>query len=234
MDLSLRKVIGILIVLLVIGLSVTTTVMAQDDEHYYLRISGVNHHISGDFDGYQRFNYVDENTIYTIAPDLKRETGVGITFGGQAGRLFGEINLFYGEHDSSFYYYNWADAFELGKTQAQNLSLVCKYAFIDPVQSKFVPYALIGATYDIIKVKNGAAKIVSNLVTAHDDVVYKGYGGKLGLGFMLKLNTKLALDFSYAAGRTKFDRAKAFDRKGKPEDLKINSQIITLGLNFYF
>jgi hypothetical protein len=234
MNFSLQKLIGTLIVLIVTGFLVATPVMAQDEERYYLRISGVNQNISGDFDGNRLYRYVQENSIYTLAPDLERETGVGLIFGGQSGRLFGEISLFYGEHDSSFYYYNWADAFELDKTRATNLSLVFKYAFIDPEQSKVVPYALIGATYDIIKVKNGAAKIVSNIVTAHDDIVYKGYGGKLGVGFMLKLNAKLALDFSYAAGRTKLDHAKAFDHKGKPEDLKINSQIIDLGLNFYF
>jgi opacity protein-like surface antigen len=231
MSYLVKNFMGILAVV-VICLSVASAAVAQEDEKYYLRISGVNQCVSGDFSGDWLGDYTDAD-IYVIIPKLDRATGYGLTFGGQRGRLFGELSYSYTEHDSKFFNSDTVMKFELDQTVTDKINFDCKYALVDPEEFSFIPYGLIGVSYEFYRVKNGAAKIESISVTAHDDAKFRGCGGELGVGFMLKFNANLGLDASYAVNRTWLERVKAFGETRDP-NMKVDTQTFNFSLNYYF
>jgi hypothetical protein len=232
MSYSGKKFMGILTAV-VICLSVASAALAQEDENYYLRISGVNQSVSSDFDGTWGGYFENSETIIVIVPELDRATGYGLTIGGQRGRLFGELSYTYTEHDSKFINPDTVMKFKLDQTVTDKINFDCKYALVDPEEFSFIPYGLIGASYEFYRVKNGAATIESNSVTAHDDAKFRGWGGKLGVGFMLKFNAKLGLDASYAVNRAWLERVKAFGETRDP-NMKVDTNTFNFSLNYYF
>lgn len=231
-------------------LLMATVVLAEPAERYYLRLQGAESSFSGDFDGKNAGEFVNNSGIKVVTPDIDNDTGYGIVFGAEKGRLFGEFSYLNGKYDSKIdpnlqITIDGSDTslttvFGMGKTTVERFGFDVKYAFIDPDVSKIIPFGLLGISRDCFSVKNGAVEIVENAddpsapsTITRDKARYKGWGYKIGVGVLLRLHDKLALEGSYTISTTNLDHVKAFSETRDP-DYKVNSQVIAMSLNYYF
>ncbi|HYH02103.1 MAG TPA: outer membrane beta-barrel protein [Bacillota bacterium] len=228
---SLLKKSGLIIVFAVcLCLLMATVVSAEAEERYYLRLQGAQSNISGDFDGKTGGKFIDKETIMVAAPDMDNDTGYGIVFGAEKDRLCGEFNYLTGKHDSKVH--GTSGSYDIGQTTLERFGFDVKYAFIDPANSKIVPFGLLGISRDSFLVENGAVNTAST-PSIEGKAKYQGWGYKIGAGVVFRLHDKLALEGSYTISKTSLDRVKAFNETRDP-GYKVNCQTIAVSLNYYF
>lgn len=219
-----------LFVALLLCITIGTMVMAETEDRYYIRLQGIALDTAGDFNGEHVGEFVNATNILVVVPELTTVKGYGLTFGGQNERLGGEISYLTSEHDSTVN--DVLDLlFNVGQTEVEKYSFDVKFLFSNP-KGVFIPFGLIGATYDTYKVQNGALDTNATPDT-HGEAKFWGLGYKLGLGAMLQLTNKLALEGSYTVSSTKLNRVEAFGATRAP-NYTAQSQFVTLSLNYYF
>jgi opacity protein-like surface antigen len=238
-----KKVFCLILVAGCLAMFGATAVWADDDVRYYLRIGGVNQKsVDGDFDGARSYYFEENNNIKAASPKIDPANGYELAFGGQNGRLIGELSYSASEHDSEILNPYWASIFTVGKTISQKVSFDIKYLFLDPETAKIIPYGRFGVSYNAFTTENGAADLDINsddnevtAINGHGDSTFRGYGYDLGLGLLCRLSDKLALEGSYVYSRIILNRLEARGYTGLPEDdMESNTREIRLGLNYYF
>lgn len=230
MNVTLSKTSLILLGALLLCLMLGTVVLAENNDWYYIRLQGTDLSTSGDFDGEHGGTFIDAANISVIAPQLADANGYGFTFGGQSGRLCGEVSYLTSEHDSSVDPL-LALIYTPGQTEVGKIGFDVKFLFSDP-QNVLIPYGLIGIAHDTYNVQNGALDTGSTPATS-GNAKYWGYGYKLGLGVLFRLADHLALEGSYTISSTKLRRVKAFDETRMP-GYTVDAQWMTVSLNYYF
>lgn len=230
MNVSFFKTGLIFLGALYLCLMLSTGVLAESDDQYYVRLQGTDLSTSGDFDGEHGGTFINAANISVIAPKLTDANGYGFTFGGQRGRLCGEVSYLTSEHDSSVDPL-LALIYTPGQTEVEKFCFDVKFLFTNP-QSILIPYGLIGVTHDIYKVQNGALNTSSSPATS-GEARYWGYGYKLGLGVLFRLADHLALESSYTVSSTELRRVKAFEQTRVP-DFTVEAQSLSVSVNYYF
>lgn len=235
-----KKIFTVILAVICFSMTFATVVLAGDDTRYYIRLGGVNQSVGGDFKGEEAGKYEENGKIWAVIPKIDSATGYELAFGGQNGKLIGELSYAVGEHDSKMVKPGLAAIFDIGKTTAQRIRFDVKYLFVDPENSRIIPYGQLGVGYHSFTTKNGAADLDldnNNQVTAingHGDGTFRGYGYDLGVGLLCRLSDKLALEGSYVYSRISLDRVEALGYTAKPDNMNCDTREIRIGLNYYF
>jgi opacity protein-like surface antigen len=234
-----KKIFTVIFAVICFSMNFATVVLADDDTRYYIRLGGVNQSVDGDFNGENAGNYEENDHIWVVFPKIESATGYELAFGGQNGRLVGELSYAISEHDSEIVNAALNNVFNMGKTTAQKVSFDIKYLFCNPDSSVIIPYGQFGVSYNSFTTKNGAIDLDRSTTPAtvkgHGDSTYKGYGYDLGVGLLCRLSAKIALEGSYVYSHISIDRIETLGYTGKPKDgMESDTREIRVGLNYYF
>ncbi len=223
----MNKIYIFLILFLTLTLGLTTQVLAEaPNEGFYIGLSMPYVNIEGDFDG-DSSNWIRDTEIEYYLYEHTAELGQGILFGFYNESYAFEISYSLSEHD-----YSW-DTISGKMRDGSELQLlnatIKKYKYFS--NNKNAVYGLIGYGTCRFSVKDNVIDYNSNEI---DDATYYGSGYHLGIGWLYRINNKIALDCSLVYQRMIMDEIKAFDIEWSlPEEVLMVNEVATVSIKYY-
>ncbi len=232
-------VFGVLFLVLVFGLA---SVSRADDEKYYFGLINVENSLKGDFNGRTTYDFVESSTMCRV-PKVDSGSGYGFLIGGIKHNLAGEIFYIRSTHETSFlgvYDFDGSGDFEPdevysfesdGEYEVWGFNI--KHYWINLFDNRFRFCGQIGANFPKFTMEDGSYK--EDDITTYSDSIFTGYGLEAGLGFLLHINKKLAINGSAVYYQIRINRLKGFGSEREPKgDFDGRGSRYTLGINYFF
>jgi opacity protein-like surface antigen len=222
------RIITILALSLLILLLTSVAAIAESDTGYYVRLNYLNNDISGDFDAARYFSYAG---MTSYVPLFDPGNGFGITAGGYHGRLSGEVNYYFSQHDAAF--------IDLSALIHQTdmfydiLSFDIKYSIINSPKDHFSFFLMTGIGFPRIQVKDATDSGTGDWF----DITYQGIAYNIGAGCSLRFSQNLSFDLDYIWRRIEItEGATAGYKNLKPvsDTFLAPNRVLLIGLSYHF
>jgi hypothetical protein len=220
--------IGLLTALLILGATGLALAEANDRE-FYVKVSMQNFGLEDDFDG--SYYGTEDGTKAVTAPRIDEHNSPGFTIGERIGRFAGELSYYRAKLPSVFDLFYGTNEIVSNKSDCDLISVDFKYYLIDPRESDFALYALVGYCRTSLDVTGNVSYSANN---NRGNSTFKGDGYNAGIGFLYQFGA-LALDGAYLYQDLGFNRVKFDGDQYKPQtDIESKTSMVRVGVVYRF